>query len=617
MMESIVVLARRIFCGLRFRLALLVALVCIPLVGLTLNTAWESRRHQISSWQQRSQKLMQLATREEEKLVGQTRQLLMAVAESAPVQRGNPRACRGYLAEISASYPLYSNLGVIKTNGEVLASTTPMAGFIPQPQNSFFARALQTRAFAISEFPFRLAQPPSAHVGLSGAPGTVEFGCPVFDNEGRIQAVVFATLNLATLNHLGSEVPMQLPKGAIWSQVDSKGFILARYPEPERWSGQPLPEPALLERVLQDSHGIVQARDSKGVRQVYAFTTMRSQLVGGPVVTILGTPRDTLFAEADRALVRNLSWLGVAVALAFLIGWGGSNFLIVRPIRALVRSSARLARGDLTARSTMPRTRGELGELSLTFKQMADALTERDLEQKRASIQVQNLSHRLVQVQETERRHIARELHDEIGQSLTVAEMNLQAALRANTSGNWNTADDISRRLKNSIQAVEQVLEQVKNLSLNLRPSMLDDLGLEPTLRWYTERHAAVAGLRAHLRIEPLEDRLDPVIETECFRVAQEALTNVVRHAQASSVTVETRHQNGQLLLSVRDDGIGFDVAAQRERAVLGGSLGLLSMEERTALAGGGLNFFSNPNGGTEVRAWFPLKWREPEAKVA
>jgi signal transduction histidine kinase len=94
--------------------------------------------------------------------------------------------------------------------------------------------------------------------------------------------------------------------------------------------------------------------------------------------------------------------------------------------------------------------------------------------------------------------------------------------------------------------------------------------------------------------------------------VAQEALTNVVRHAQAKVVTVELRKEDGQLHLRVRDDGVGFDVAPVREQAVRGASLGLLSMEERAVLAGGRLEFNSGPGRGTEVHAWFPLKWQTP-----
>ena len=218
------------------------------------------------------------------------------------------------------------------------------------------------------------------------------------------------------------------------------------------------------------------------------------------------------------------------------------------------------------------------------------------------------LSRRLVEAQETERRHIARELHDEIGQALTVMQLNLQALLKS------PGAKTLVPRLQESLAVVEHVLAQVHDISLNLRPLILDDLGLEPALRWFTRRQAALVGLQAEFHADPLAHRLNPVIETECFRVAQEALTNVVRHAQAKSVSVDLRKEAGQLHLRVRDDGIGFDVGNIREQAVRGASLGLLSMEERAALAGGGLEFKSTPKKGTEVHAWFPLKWRLPPA---
>jgi PAS domain S-box-containing protein len=224
---------------------------------------------------------------------------------------------------------------------------------------------------------------------------------------------------------------------------------------------------------------------------------------------------------------------------------------------------------------------------------------------KNYSRKLQVLSRRLVEAQETERRHIARELHDEIGQALTVMQLNLQALLQS--PGNRSLVP----RLRESLEVVEHVLEQVRDISFNLRPLILDDLGLEPALCWFIKRQAALVGLQAGFHADPLRRRLDPMIETECFRVAQEALTNVVRHAQAKNLNVELRTDEGQLHLRVRDDGIGFDVGGVREQVMRGASLGLLSMEERAALAGGGLEFKSASGQGTEVHAWFPLKWRK------
>lgn len=228
---------------------------------------------------------------------------------------------------------------------------------------------------------------------------------------------------------------------------------------------------------------------------------------------------------------------------------------------------------------------------------------------KEYSRKLQVLSRRLVEAQETERKNIARELHDEIGQALTVMQLNLQALLQSPES------KTLAPRLKESLEVVEHVLEQVHDISFNLRPLILDDLGLEPALRWFTKRQAALVGLQAKFKADLLKQRLDPVIETECFRVAQEALTNVVRHAQAKTLSVELRKEAGQLHLRVHDDGIGFDVGAVREQAVRGASLGLLSMEERAALAGGGLKFTSAPKQGTKVHAWFPLKWKTPPSE--
>jgi signal transduction histidine kinase len=245
--------------------------------------------------------------------------------------------------------------------------------------------------------------------------------------------------------------------------------------------------------------------------------------------------------------------------------------------------------------------------LTRAFDQMAQNLEQRELERRRANQKLQILSRRLVDVQESERRNIARELHDEIGQSLTAAQFSLQAAAASREPSQAET------RMKTCGELLQHVLEQVQDLSLNLRPSMLDDLGLESALRWYTGRHAELTGIQADFSSTPLDRRLDSVIETECFRVAQEALTNVARHSKAQSVTVELKAQDGQLQLCIRDDGVGFDVATVRDQAVRGSSLGVLSMEERAALAGGRLELNSTPGGGTEVRAWFPLRWRNEQ----
>jgi signal transduction histidine kinase len=136
---------------------------------------------------------------------------------------------------------------------------------------------------------------------------------------------------------------------------------------------------------------------------------------------------------------------------------------------------------------------------------------------------------------------------------------------------------------------------------------LLDEYGLEASLRWYVEREARRAGLAFRLALAPLEQRPPAAVETTCFRVAQEAFTNVIRHAQARVVAVELSQADGILQLVVSDDGHGFDVPAARNRATHGASQGLLSMQERVALAGGDLEIDSAPGRGTTIRARLPL----------
>jgi signal transduction histidine kinase len=213
---------------------------------------------------------------------------------------------------------------------------------------------------------------------------------------------------------------------------------------------------------------------------------------------------------------------------------------------------------------------------------------------------LQILSRQLVRAQEDERRRLAHELHDEIGQSLTAAQLNLQVLSCQSDRAEW------SGRLEDSLSLIDRVLQQVRTLSLDLRPAMLDDLGLVAALRWYVHRQAERASLVAHFVAELPALRGLSELETICFRIAQEALTNVVRHARARHVSVELCQCGAELHLTICDDGIGFDVPEARSQAA-GASLGLLGMHERALLIGGQIAIESAPGRGTRVCARFPL----------
>ena len=236
------------------------------------------------------------------------------------------------------------------------------------------------------------------------------------------------------------------------------------------------------------------------------------------------------------------------------------------------------------------------------FSFMTDITERKEVEEalRGSAERLHALSRRVVEVQEQERRRIARELHDEIGQVLSAISVNLQRL-------EVDSPAAAHPRIEESIQIINQAVQQVRSLSLDLRPSMLDDLGLAATLRWLVDRQTQRSGLAPHFSVESSGAPLPADIATACFRVAQEALTNVTRHAQAKEVWVELKQDEEQVRLLVRDDGVGFDPDAAPARRRRGESIGLLAIQERVELLGGRAEVESQPGHGTSIRIRFPL----------
>jgi PAS domain S-box-containing protein len=228
-----------------------------------------------------------------------------------------------------------------------------------------------------------------------------------------------------------------------------------------------------------------------------------------------------------------------------------------------------------------------------------------------ATKRLKSLSRSLLEVKEKESTRLARELHDEIGQALTAMKINMQAAERS------SEPEFVTNMVHENVRIVDRVLQQVRNLSVELHPTILDDLGLTAALRWYTDWLSQRAGFEGEVVIDGPVRKFPAEIELACFRIVQEALTNVVRHARAKHVTVALMQSNSRVTFSVKDDGAGFDVVGARAKALKGQSLGLIGMEERALLAGGELEVRSRPHAGTEILVHFPLPAGRTERRAS
>lgn len=286
----------------------------------------------------------------------------------------------------------------------------------------------------------------------------------------------------------------------------------------------------------------------------------------------------------ERMLLTTVFVALVGILAALLLTW-----LITRPILDLVTTTEQLRQGDLSVRAPHW-TEDEIGALSDAFNQMVEALEDSHHLVEQKEIARSHLLSRLISAQEEERKRIARELHDSVGQALTSILVNIKLL---DQSADPQT---LHARMVELRSIVDETLATVRLLSRELRPSTLDDLGLAAALERYVNEFAV---RYPHLNVDlhcTLPTRLPSNVETSLYRIIQEAMTNTARHSRASALSVVVSQRDGAVQAIVEDNGAGFDVDAKRRA---GSSVGLHSMIERSELLGGAIDIESNPDGTT------------------
>ena len=335
-----------------------------------------------------------------------------------------------------------------------------------------------------------------------------------------------------------------------------------------------------------------------GPRALLRLPLFYKILIANAGLVILGAVAGTL-ATADfvRAapgrstaeLVGLLAAGGVVISLAV-------NAIILRvalgPLALLERTAGQVQAGDLDARAPRsPLADRELDRLTQTFNGMLDALDV-------YRTQLRDTAARALSAAEEERKRIARELHDETAQTLAALLLRLRLARGVQDPGAWDTL------LEEMRGEVGGALEGVRRFARGLRPPALDELGLVPAIASHARGLEEGVGLSVTVDAEALPGQLPPEAELALYRIVQEALANVVRHADAQHVAVRLRQRSGQIVAEVEDDGRGFRVSSGGRGD---GGLGLFGMQERAAFLGGRVEIDSTPGSGTRVRAEIPM----------
>jgi signal transduction histidine kinase len=342
-----------------------------------------------------------------------------------------------------------------------------------------------------------------------------------------------------------------------------------------------------------------------------AIIKAEAKLTLAPWRIVLRQPRAEALGPLNLQSRRMLLLSPLLLVLALLFSWGATHS-VTEPLKDLNIAAKRIADGNLDA-SVPAQADDEVGQLGrslevmrVALKKSMDELTRsHDVLEQRVLARTQELRQLLIKfvsVQEDERRRIARELHDETCQTLAALGMKLDAALSA------PTAEAGRDRLTEARAFAGRTLADVHALIYELRPAVLDDLGLFPAIRWLAEHHLAAAGISFRCEFSEPVHKLTSVRETTLFRAVQEAIRNVARHSGAEQVLIQVEEREGNLQIEIEDDGHGFDPDSVAQPGPSGRGLGLLGMRERLSIVRGSAEVFSSADAGTRIVLRVPFE---------
>jgi signal transduction histidine kinase len=582
--------------SLRSRLYLLILVIFIPGWVLIFYAAEEQRRSEKDAILDKAMMIARAAAGEEDQQVRAARGLLSAVADLIGGTQCSAEQLGTLLNSLLRRSPEYAQIGVLAPDGHVSVSAPEMDPSANFSTRNWFEQAIKTKAFAAGQYKAEQV----------AGQAVLFFAMPVADGRNDVTAVAFAAIDLNWMSQGIFKFLEELPKGSTLAQVDADGNMLTLDPAVKKWTLQAAAPPPLLDLLSRRPSGIDSFRQHDGTSWLYAFASVSSSVAGRRAYVVLELPRQIAFAGSQRAFWRSIVLMGLFAVLAAVLSWRASDFLVLRPVRAMVRASRQIAAGDLDARVGSTGSRNELGDLARVFDDMAEAVKLRESreratreELKRSREQLRNLASYLQDAREKERIRIAREIHDDFGQSLTILKMDLSWL----NSHMEKREHPVQEKISAMAQVIDKALHILHSVSAELRPVILDDFGLAAAIEWQAAEFQSRTGIQCNVEAElPAEELPKPMV-IALFRIFQEALTNIIRHAAASRVTVRLAGLGRQLVLEVVDNGRGITEAETNAPQ----AFGLIGMRERLYPWNGLVEIAGRPGQGTRVRVVVPL----------
>jgi two-component system, cell cycle sensor histidine kinase and response regulator CckA len=365
--------------SLRVRLSLVVLFAIIPAIVLTLYTGYRWRQLEISALRRNAARLALLSKHEQEQLVVGALETLTALSHMQEIREGNSKAWDACLRRLLKQYPHYANFGIVDLQGNVLSSAIPLEGPVSLKERLWFKRTVQLKRFSVGNY----------QIGKITNKPTLNFGYPLTDAHGNLKGVLFAALTLDYVNDVIARIPSREEppySGAAVTLLDAQYRILARYPDPQKWVGHEFPKSVITE--IQHMQGKIEALGIDATPRYYTYMNLSYMNLSSPgsqnLKLIVGLPASTAFMPLNRVIYSHIFGLTLVGALALGATWVGGNMFLVRPVHRLLDAIQKLSRGDLSARSNLPHTKDELGQLARGLDEMASKIETQQLETRKS-----------------------------------------------------------------------------------------------------------------------------------------------------------------------------------------------------------------------------------------
>lgn len=352
-----------VFTGLRARILLLVTLAMIPWLATTLYHAGTQRQSMIAAEQERIFQIAHQVALDQRETIAHAHILLHALSTLPEVRQGAPDACRHRLSSMLDGDRHYTNIAVTDAKGILLCDALGTRKARNFSDRDWFRQAVTTRRAVIGNLVIGR---------ITGKPALVA-ARPIFSSKGDVSRVVFAAIDIEWLQTRLEQ--LHLPQNMAVSIMDAKGVIVAQYPAKPEFRGTPSSLIQLTRSILtKQQEGIGHATGSDGIARVFAYRRVLDNLDSDSVYVSVIRPTDPLLAQSNRVLAREMAALGLTLALIFTLVWFSTNILVLRKMKALIRSAQEIAQGNFNVRTQLGEDRSELGELARVFDDMAESL---------------------------------------------------------------------------------------------------------------------------------------------------------------------------------------------------------------------------------------------------